>query len=198
MIMPVAVNIAAGGLYDEAFPDRVAAALAGHRVSGEMLSLEITETSIINDPVEVQGILARLRGLGVRLSIDDFGTGYSSMGYLKRFPIRSLKVDRSFVRDIPHDRDDCAIAGAIVALAHQLELDVVAEGVENVEQLRFLAQHDCHVQQGFYFSPALASDEFEAWVRQHHGRFRYGALIPSARSGVPRSGGWNKALERLA
>jgi len=173
-------------------------ALEESRLEPDQLELELTESMLMENVEANIELLRELRTRGVRLAIDDFGTGYSSMGYLKRFPIRSLKVDRSFVRDIPHDRDDCAIAGAIVALAHQLELDVVAEGVENVEQLRFLAQHDCHVQQGFYFSPALASDEFERWVREHHGKFRYSAAVSSARAAGQRSGTWNNALERLA
>jgi len=196
--IPVAVNLSARQFKDQGLLAAVLQALDETGLAPDQLELELTESMLMEN---VEGNIELLRELcsrGVRLSIDDFGTGYSSMGYLKRFPIRSLKVDRSFVRDIPHDRDDCAIAGAIVALAHQLELGVVAEGVENVDQLRFLAQHECHVQQGFYFSPALASDEFERWVRQHHGKFRYSALIPSARQGAQRSGGWNKALERLA
>jgi len=196
--IPVAVNLSARQFKDQGLLTAVLQALDESGLPPDQLELELTESMLMENVEGNIELLRELRTRGVRISIDDFGTGYSSMGYLKRFPIRSLKVDRSFVRDIPHDRDDCAIAGAIVALAHQLELDVVAEGVENVEQLRFLAQHECHVQQGFYFSPALASDEFERWVRAHHGKFRYTALIPSARQGAQRSGTWNKALERLA
>jgi diguanylate cyclase (GGDEF)-like protein len=196
--IPVAVNLSARQFKDQGLLAAVLLALEESGLEPGQLELELTESMLMENVEANIELLRELRTRGVRLAIDDFGTGYSSMGYLKRFPIRSLKVDRSFVRDIPHDRDDCAIAGAIVALAHQLELDVVAEGVENVEQLRFLAQHDCHVQQGFYFSPALASDEFERWVREHHGKFRYSAAIPSARAAAQRSGTWNDALERLA
>ena len=196
--IPVAVNLSARQFKDQGLLGEVLRALEESRLEPDQLELELTESMLMENVEANIELLRELRTRGVRLAIDDFGTGYSSMGYLKRFPIRSLKVDRSFVRDIPHDRDDCAIAGAIVALAHQLELDVVAEGVENVEQLRFLAQHDCHVQQGFYFSPALASDEFERWVREHHGKFRYSAAVSSARAAGQRSGTWNNALERLA
>ncbi|MCW5622975.1 MAG: EAL domain-containing protein, partial [Burkholderiales bacterium] len=161
--IPVAVNLSARQFKDQGLLDAVLEALEESGLEPDQLELELTESMLMENVEANIELLRELRARGVRLSIDDFGTGYSSMGYLKRFPIRSLKVDRSFVRDIPHDRDDCAIAGAIVALAHELGLGVVAEGVENVEQLRFLARHDCYVQQGFYFSPALGGEDFERW-----------------------------------
>jgi EAL domain-containing protein (putative c-di-GMP-specific phosphodiesterase class I) len=164
LLLPVAVNIAAGGLYDTAFPDRVAAALARHGVAADMLTLEITETSIISDPAEVQAILVRLRDLGARLSIDDFGTGYSSMAYLQSMPLTELKIDRRFVRSIHEQTGDEAIVQAILELARALELTVVAEGVENAEALAVLESMGCPFAQGYHMSRPLPPADLVAWM----------------------------------
>ena len=110
--------------------------------------------------------LNRLKEAGVSLSIDDFGTGYSSLSYLKRFPIDALKIDRSFVKDLGTDSDDAAICAAVLAMARQLGLNVVAEGVETQEQLDFLRQHGCHQIQGFLCSPALSVSDFSAMLNR--------------------------------
>jgi EAL domain-containing protein (putative c-di-GMP-specific phosphodiesterase class I) len=109
----------------------------------ENLELEITESMVMANPERATAILRELRTVGVHLAIDDFGTGYSSLGYLKSFPVHTLKIDRSFIKDVPADPDDVAITHAIIAMGHSLRLDVVAEGVETAEQLEFLREHGC-------------------------------------------------------
>jgi diguanylate cyclase (GGDEF)-like protein len=158
-VLPVAVNVATAGLHDDSFPDRVAAALVAHDVPAGMVTLEITETSIITDPDRVQSTLVRLRALGVRLSVDDFGTGYSSMAYLQSMPLNELKIDRSFVRDVHESGSNEAIVRAIIELARALDLEVVAEGVENESARAVLEALGCPYAQGYYMSrPVPATD----------------------------------------
>jgi EAL domain-containing protein (putative c-di-GMP-specific phosphodiesterase class I) len=114
---------------------------------------------VMHEPEQATAVLEDLKAIGLGLSIDDFGTGYSSLSYLKRFPIDCIKIDRSFVKDIPHDADDLAITEAVVAMAHGLRLNVVAEGVETAEQLEWLRRFGCDEIQGYYFSKPLAADE---------------------------------------
>jgi EAL domain-containing protein (putative c-di-GMP-specific phosphodiesterase class I) len=123
------------------------------------LDLEITETHAMQNAEATIMTLRELKRLGVRISIDDFGIGYSSLSYLKRLPIDTLKIDQSFVRDITTDPDDAAIATAVIALAHTLKLQVVAEGVETQEQLEFLSARHCDRMQGYLFSRPLPADE---------------------------------------
>lgn len=130
----------------------------------KFLMLEITESMLIGDEERVIEIMERIKKQGPMLSIDDFGTGYSSLSYLKRFPLDELKIDRSFLIEVPAKKDDSAIVKAIVAMAHSLELSVVAEGVEEEDQLKFMQSIGCDVIQGFYFSKALPADEFEQYV----------------------------------
>lgn len=130
----------------------------------QYLIIEITEGMLMGDEERAIEVMKEIRKQGPLLSIDDFGTGYSSLSYLKRFPLNELKVDRAFIIDVPEKRDDCAIVRAIVAMAHSLELSVVAEGIENSEQLEFLKGIGCDVIQGFYFSKPLPADEFEQYV----------------------------------
>lgn len=148
----VAVNLSARQARDPRLASDVLAALREAGIGASRLELEITE-SILMDNVQANiALMERLKAEGVRLAIDDFGTGYSSMAYLKRFPIDRLKIDRTFVRDIPGDGDDEAICEAIIAMAHSLGMTVTAEGVENARQVEFLRNAGCDVMQGYYFS----------------------------------------------
>jgi len=134
-------------------------------VDPHWLGLEITESVIMDNPEISIGVLEELHGLGFELSLDDFGTGYSSLSYLKRLPIDKLKIDRSFVNDITSDIDDEAMVGAIIVMAHQLNIDVVAEGVETAEQLEFLRDHDCDEYQGYLFSRPQPPENLTALLK---------------------------------
>ena len=154
----VAVNLSARQFSDPGLLDTVAAALAASRLDPALLELEITESMVMRDPDAAADTMRRLGRLGARLSMDDFGTGYSSLGYLKRFPITTVKLDRSFVRDLPHREDDVAIARAVLAMAKSLRMDVTAEGVERADQLEFLRREGCAAYQGYYFSQPVAEE----------------------------------------
>lgn len=138
----------------------VCAALGDSGFPAERLTLEITENSLIKEPVEAIAILQRLRKLGVCVAVDDFGTGYSSLSYIHRFPVDALKIDRSFVRDVTIDSADAAIVRAIVAMAHSLDLQVIAEGVETFSQLEFLRRHGCDSAQGWLISRSVSAEDF--------------------------------------
>jgi diguanylate cyclase (GGDEF)-like protein/PAS domain S-box-containing protein len=158
--LSMAVNLSVRQLRQADIAVQVAAILQETGLPAEMLKLELTESMIMSHAEETVAVLQALKTLGVRLSIDDFGTGYSSLAYLKRFPIDELKIDRSFVRDIPHDSNDTEIAAAIIGMARGLRLRVVAEGVETEAQRRFMAQHGCHAYQGYLFSHPVPAEEF--------------------------------------
>jgi diguanylate cyclase (GGDEF)-like protein/PAS domain S-box-containing protein len=130
------------------------------------LEIELTESLFMSDVTLAVELLHSMKALGVKLSIDDFGTGYSSLSYLSRFPIDVLKIDRSFVAAISRDSNDAAIVASIIALAHNLKLSVIAEGVETEDQLDYLRRHGCDQMQGYFFSPPLAAPEFEQLLRQ--------------------------------
>jgi EAL domain-containing protein (putative c-di-GMP-specific phosphodiesterase class I) len=142
-------------------------ALAEADLEVDYLELEITESLLMENPQAASEMLNRLRKRGVRLSIDDFGTGYSSLCYLKQFALDKLKIDRTFVRDVVTNPDDSAIITAIIAMANQLKLRVVAEGVETEDQLRFLMKHGCDKVQGYFFSKPLPSAECIQFLENH-------------------------------
>jgi predicted signal transduction protein with EAL and GGDEF domain len=162
----VSVNIASPHFRQDGLIDSVAEALRASRIDPALLELEVTESMLMRNVDATLETLSRLKHMGVRLAIDDFGTGYSSLSYLKRFPLDTLKIDRSFIKDLPRDAEDAAIAKAIIAMAHSLKLAVVAEGVETPEQLAFLQQHGCDVVQGYLFSRPVSAGEFEGLLAQ--------------------------------
>ena len=160
MKIPVSVNVSGHQINDRLVP-AVRDALAVTGLDPCYLELEITESCIMDHTSGSISHLNRLRSLGVHLAIDDFGTGYSSMSYLKRLPVDKLKIDRSFVMDVPQDGNDMEIIKAILALAHALKMTVIAEGVETAEQRAFLAEHGCDVMQGYLFSRPCPAEEVE-------------------------------------
>jgi diguanylate cyclase (GGDEF)-like protein/PAS domain S-box-containing protein len=160
--LPVAVNLSPRQFRQRNLVEVVARALDEAGMEARYLELEITEGSLMQATEHTLATLESLNALGVRLSIDDFGVGYSSLSYLKRFPVDQLKIDQSFVRDIATDADDAAIVSAIIGLARNLSLDVVAEGVETEEQLAFISACGCTEAQGFYFSRPLPAEEVAA------------------------------------
>ncbi len=145
----VAVNLSPRQFEDLKLVEIVGRALGEFQLAPECLELEITESHLMRDTERTKATLASIKALGVRIAIDDFGTGYSSLAYLKRFPIDSLKIDKTFVRDITTDRDGASIASGIIGLGHKLRLDVIAEGVETEEQLAFLYKEGCDAVQGY-------------------------------------------------
>jgi diguanylate cyclase (GGDEF)-like protein len=164
--MPVAVNLSASQFRHEHLVPQLEEILRSTGLDAGVLELEITESMVMQDPDQAVTLMNTLRAMGVRLTIDDFGTGYSSLGYLKRFPINSLKVDRSFVRDLPHSADDIAITRAVIAMAHSLQMNVIAEGVELKEQLEVLRREGCDEFQGYLCRPPLTEDELVRFVRE--------------------------------
>lgn len=153
--VPVAVNLSPAQLASPSFPDKVADVLRTHSIVDGCLEMEVTESMMMDNPEHAIAILNALRGLGVRLSIDDFGTGYSSMAYLKRLPVHTLKLDRHFVNHVDSDPIDADLCAGVIALAHKLGLDVVAEGVETQSQRDALAARDCDLFQGYFYSRPL-------------------------------------------
>jgi diguanylate cyclase (GGDEF)-like protein len=156
----IAINISAMELRDQGFASNVRDVLAETGLEPRYLELELTETVLMEDSRSIADMLRELKDIGVLLALDDFGTGYSSLSYLKRFPIDTLKIDQSSVRDLSTDADDAGIVTAVIGMGKSLHMRVVAEGVETQEQLEFLQQHNCPVGQGFYFSRPVPALEF--------------------------------------
>jgi diguanylate cyclase (GGDEF)-like protein len=160
----VAVNLAMRNLIDEDLPRDVAELLRLHAVPPHLLELEITESSVVADPRRTEPVLARLAGIGTRLSVDDFGTGYSSLTYLMRLPVAGIKIDRTFVTEMATAPEKAVIARSIIDLAHNLGKEVVAEGVETADVLAILQGLGCHLAQGYLMSPPLPADKFTSWL----------------------------------
>jgi diguanylate cyclase (GGDEF)-like protein/PAS domain S-box-containing protein len=161
-LVPVAVNLSARQFLAPDLAETIRRVLETNEVRAEMVEVEITESAIMTDTAEAIRTLEYLEALGVGTAIDDFGTGYSSLGYLKRFPLRALKIDRSFVRDITTDPDDATITQAVISMAHSLNLKVIAEGVETEAQLEFLQRYGCDEVQGYLYSRPVPAEQCAA------------------------------------
>ena len=176
----VAVNLSARQFGAPDLLEGLEAVLKDTGMEPKYLEIELTESLFMSDITPAVDLLHRMKALGVNLSIDDFGTGYSSLSYLSRFPIDVLKIDRSFVADITRDANDEAIVTSIIALAHNLKLAVIAEGVETAEQLDYLRRHGCDEMQGYYFSRPLAGAQFEQLLREGRGLALEETATPTA------------------
>ena len=165
-IVPVAINLSAAQCKKGHALKTINSAIVTHGIDQQYIEFELTESVVMDDPEEAASQLHALKKLGMRLSLDDFGTGYSSLAYLKRFPFDFVKIDRAFVTDVTKSPEDAAIATAVIAMAHSLNLRVIAEGVETEGQLQFLRKHRCDELQGYYFSRPVPADAFEAMLRE--------------------------------
>ncbi|WP_169727418.1 putative bifunctional diguanylate cyclase/phosphodiesterase [Granulosicoccus antarcticus] len=173
----VAVNISAVQFTDGGLLPMVVRALEESGLASELLELEITESAVMHDPEEVILSLHELSEHGMKLAIDDFGTGYSSLAYLKRFPVNTLKIDRAFITDISSDNDDVAIVEAVLGLGKHFNMKVVAEGVEDEEQLNFLKAQGCDIAQGYFISKPLSSEQYNHWLERWPYGVQSGSVI---------------------
>jgi EAL domain-containing protein (putative c-di-GMP-specific phosphodiesterase class I) len=164
--VPVALNLSGRQLQQSDLERRIRRIVAAAAIDPRLLELEITESVLMRNPEQAARLLRQLKEMGMRLSVDDFGTGYSSLAYLKSFPLDTLKIDRSFVKDVISSSDDAAIVQAIVALAKSLKLATVAEGVESVSQLALLTAVGCDEYQGYYFSAPLVADKIASLLQR--------------------------------
>ncbi len=174
MPVRVAVNISSRQIIGGEFTEIVSGILRETGLPPECLELEITERLLMDDREDIISVFEALSKLGTSLALDDFGTGYSSLSYLKKFPFNSLKIDRTFVRDVTTDSEDAALSTAIAGMGHGLNLRVVGEGVETEEQLDFLREIGCDLVQGYYFAKPLPVDEFLEFHRNWTSR---GSLV---------------------
>ena len=156
----MAVNISSLEFRSDQFFEGVQAALKNTFLGPGYLELELTETVLMRHAESTAYALEQLKAIGVRLAVDDFGTGFSSLSYLRRFPIDSLKLDRSFVQEITADADDAIIVSAVISMGKSLKHRIIAEGVETLEQLAFLQAHGCNEGQGYFFSKPVAAQQF--------------------------------------
>ena len=179
--MRLAVNVSARQFQQAAFIGTICNLLKETDLNPSLLELELTEGSIMKEPEKAIDKLNKLRDLGIKIAIDDFGTGYSSLSYLKRFPIDTLKIDKTFVADVSTNEDDAAIAKAIVMMGHALDMAVVAEGVETPQQLEYLTSLGCDLIQGYLFSPPLSTECFTELLME-----QLRAITPSVERGTTR------------
>ena len=163
----VSVNVSAHQVHHQDLPRLLDLALKESGFNADKLTLELTESAMMRREEEVVTMLHALRAKGIRLAIDDFGTGYSSYSYLKRFPIDILKIDKSFIDDIPYENDDVAIVKAIIAMGSAMGYQILAEGVEQIEQLEFLKAQGCSYYQGYFKSKPLCASDFDRLLKEH-------------------------------
>ena len=169
--LSIAVNVSPRQFRDPGFVAMVENALITNGLTPHHLELEITERLILDNTIETAEILRKLDKMGVRLSVDDFGTGYSALGYLKSYPFDTLKIDKSFVRDVMTEQEDAALVKAIINMAHSLGLEVIAEGVEEASQLHFLRQQGCDFAQGYFYNRPVTEKDFLDWIDSHNSTF---------------------------
>jgi diguanylate cyclase len=163
--LTMAINISALQFQQADFVEKVAGIIAETGADPKAIELEITESALLDSTDALVAQLERIRALGVTLALDDFGTGYSCLAYLKRLPIERLKIDRSFIKDLPGDAEDAAIASATLSMARDLGMDVVAEGVENESQRDYLVSRNCGAIQGYFISKPQAASNLTEWLR---------------------------------
>jgi EAL domain-containing protein (putative c-di-GMP-specific phosphodiesterase class I) len=164
--IPIAINISTRDLIDQDLPNKIEAIFSRHGVDCSAIALEITESSIMDDPVRALATLDKLAAMAIPLSIDDFGTGYSSLTYLKRLPVSELKIDQSFIFKMAQDDSDKKIVQSTIDLGHNLGLKVVAEGVEDQLVWNLLQTMGCDFGQGYYMARPMPVHEFMAWLAQ--------------------------------
>ncbi|NOR87021.1 MAG: EAL domain-containing protein [Bacteroidales bacterium] len=165
--LTIAINVSGRELSNSKYAENIISTISESGCNSDKIELEITESFLVQHPEKAKEMLEQIRSQGIRIAIDDFGTGYSSLSYLKQFPISKLKIDRSFVRDIPTDSNDRAICSAIIVLGKALGLTVIAEGVENSQQVEFLKSHDCDQAQGYLYAKPMAEKELLIFLENH-------------------------------
>jgi len=163
----IAVNVAALQIDRSDYVETLRSALEEYDLPATVLEVEVTESLMMASPEHSREVLSTLQSLGITTAIDDFGTGYSSLAYLKLLPINSLKIDRSFISDLPADKSDVAITKTIVALGHALGFKIIAEGVETIEQNTFLKEIGCDQGQGYLYGRPMPAADFESWLNNH-------------------------------
>ena len=163
--LTIAVNVSAKDLIDHDLPKKIFELLEEHKLSSESISLEITESSIMDDPSRAEATLNNLAEMGIKIAIDDFGTGYSSLAYLKRLPVHKLKIDKSFVMNMENDESDRKIVKSTIDLGHNLNLEVVAEGIENMGAWQLLEGMGCDYGQGYFMGKPMPVKDFAAWLK---------------------------------
>ncbi|MCK4866271.1 MAG: EAL domain-containing protein, partial [Gammaproteobacteria bacterium] len=164
----IAVNVSSRQFLQNNFIAMLDSILENTNMPANKLEIEITESLLMDEQIDNDEILLKLSNKGIKLSIDDFGTGFSSLSYLKRFPLSTIKIDRSFMQDVPHNEDACSIVESIIKLGHTLKLEVVAEGIESQSQLNLLKENACNYGQGFYFSPPITANDFSDLIHKQN------------------------------